>query len=144
MLIKVAGVTFEGRQELLKEIYAVYLRLTTHDPQLSAKLQPEPANKYDPNAIKVLVKYRGAFVHVGYVPKEMAAILKDNLKGTWAKVDFMGTEPSKGMIGLRIKVWFSEPNLQMEKEHVDSSLISEKEIAVAGISGDVGRRMLEI
>ena len=35
-------------------------------------LQPEPDNKYDPNAIKILVEG----IHIGYVPKEKCASVK--------------------------------------------------------------------
>lgn len=31
---------------------------------------PEPTNQYDPNAIKVFIKYEEEPIHIGYVPKE--------------------------------------------------------------------------
>lgn len=39
----------------------------------SVELIPEPENKYDPNAIKVMVDE----IHVGYVPKQITSFVKD-------------------------------------------------------------------
>lgn len=57
--IKVAGVTFQGRQETVA-------KLSEGDP---LTLEREPDNPYDPNAIKVLTEHG----EVGYVPREYAA-----------------------------------------------------------------------
>ncbi len=60
--LKVAGVTFEGRQEILKGLMGA--------PRL-AKLIPEPDNKYDPNAIAVETNGQ----KIGYIPRAVACDL---------------------------------------------------------------------
>jgi HIRAN domain len=44
-------------------------------------LEPEPTNRHDPNAIKVIGFYKGWFfthrVHLGYVPAEMAKVVAE-------------------------------------------------------------------
>lgn len=52
-----------------KAVYAYYF------PKLEATLQPEPDNKHDPNAIKVLV--RG--IHVGYIGRTDCPAIKTML-----------------------------------------------------------------
>lgn len=39
-------------------------------------IEPEPENKYDPNALKVLVSDSGAWRMAGYVDSDAAALLK--------------------------------------------------------------------
>jgi len=63
----VAGVMFEGRQEVLEELVGdevVYLK-------------PEPENQYDPNAVAVWIKYPPEAstndAKIGYVPKAQAS-----------------------------------------------------------------------
>ncbi|MBQ4479137.1 MAG: HIRAN domain-containing protein [Victivallales bacterium] len=60
--LKVAGVTFEGRQEILKGMMGA--------PRL-ARLVREPDNKYDPNAIAVVANGQ----KIGYIPKAIAGDL---------------------------------------------------------------------
>lgn len=72
LIIKVAGVTFEGRQ-------AKIARLTGFEP---VQLVPEPTNQYDANAIAVHVATANeGIVHVGYVPRELAAELAELMQG---------------------------------------------------------------
>ena len=61
--VTVAGVTFEGRQTFVR-------RLT---PTSVIQLEADPANPYDPNAIKVIADGN----HVGFVPRELAAVLNE-------------------------------------------------------------------
>lgn len=76
---KVAGVSFEGRQQTIEDLNgdeAVYLQL-------------EPTNKFDPNAIAVWVRYPKPNdptiilndAHIGYVPSgltgEIARMMKE-------------------------------------------------------------------
>ncbi len=69
---KVSGVTFDGRQALIAQ-------LTGHEP---CRLVPEPFNKFDPNAIGVMVaSERGEIWHIGYIPKEIAAEISPYLDG---------------------------------------------------------------
>jgi hypothetical protein len=59
--IKVAGVTFEGRQKLL-----------ANTPKHAIiQLIPEPTNRYDVNAIKVVANGN----HIGYIPSDYAEII---------------------------------------------------------------------
>lgn len=69
---KVAGVTFEYRQETIGQ-------LSGREP---VRLEPEPDNKYDPNAIKVMVAVDVGDVQcIGYVPKDLAKTIAPHLDG---------------------------------------------------------------
>lgn len=70
--IRVAGVTAENRQKILKALYNHPMLNSTH---LSFDLVPEPDNQYDPNAVAV---YIGKKYVVGYVPK--GNILQEKVK----------------------------------------------------------------
>lgn len=69
--VRVAGVTFEGRQDILRE-------LTGNEP---VGLQPEPENQYDPDAVAVYVTFKGEVLKIGYVPKQIAKIIAPLLEG---------------------------------------------------------------
>ncbi len=62
VVTKVAGVTFGNRQSIIKKI-------KVGDP---VDLVPEPRNKDDPNAVKVV--WHGK--HIGYLPATVAAVQK--------------------------------------------------------------------
>lgn len=68
---RVSGVTYEGRQDKIPQ-------LLLSDP---VRLEPEPTNPYDPNAIKVLIAHAGEIWHMGYVPKELAKTIAPHLEG---------------------------------------------------------------
>lgn len=68
---KVAGVTFDGRQALIA-------RISPNDP---CRLQPEPENPYDSNAIAVHVAHAGEVWHIGFIPREIAAKIAPYLEG---------------------------------------------------------------
>lgn len=68
---RVVGVTFENRQALVAQ-------LSTTDP---CRLQPEPDNVYDKNALAVHVAHGGEVWHIGFVPKELAAEIAPYLDG---------------------------------------------------------------
>lgn len=72
---KVAGVTFNGRQEMIERLHGTEL----------CRLEPEPENLYDPNAIAVKIamppEAGGDILHVGYIPKELAAEIAPHLEG---------------------------------------------------------------
>ncbi len=71
-MVKIAGVTFEGRQEILSGLFdAQESSAQGHGPMLAATLEREPQNQFDSNAIKVVVDGK----HIGYVPKYLAAKL---------------------------------------------------------------------
>lgn len=44
-----------------------------HDPVV---FEPEPTNKHDPNAIKVMVIRGSRLLHIGYVPKELTSYIR--------------------------------------------------------------------
>ena len=69
--VKVAGVTFEGRQEYLKALLG-------DEP---VKIVPEPDNKFDPNALAVHIAVNGSVLHCGYIPKDLAAEIAPLLDG---------------------------------------------------------------
>ena len=68
----VSGVTYENRQQLISSI------VRRHGPEGSRNilLTPEPENKHDPNAVRVVFEGIGV---VGYVPKERAIDIADVL-----------------------------------------------------------------
>lgn len=68
---RVAGVTFEGRQALIEQ-------LTTSDP---CRIVPEPDNQFDENALAVQVSHGGNVWKIGYIPRDVAAIIAPFLDG---------------------------------------------------------------
>lgn len=58
----VVGVTFEGRQEVLKEVAK----------ETEVKLERERRNPYDFFAVRVMVKINGSWQQAGYLPKKMS------------------------------------------------------------------------
>lgn len=56
------------------------------DPTFEVWLEREPHNKFDSNAIKVMVNYNGDAHHIGYVPKtdnsELAAAMDEGRQFT--------------------------------------------------------------
>jgi hypothetical protein len=83
ILCKVAGVTFEGRQEIINLMVGNEV----------AMLIPEPDNKYDPNAIAVWIAFPPESgyekAQIGYLPKQVAEQVAPMLDGekTQCKVD---------------------------------------------------------
>lgn len=81
--VRVTGVSFDGRQEYIAQ-------LTGNEP---CRLEPEPENKFDPNAIAVKVARQinaeqesgpgsdRVIWHIGYLPKEIAAQVAPHLDG---------------------------------------------------------------
>lgn len=68
--VGVAGVTFEGRQDVLMQLFIMQEAGTP----LSGLLEREPGDAYDPNAVKVYIESLGRH-HIGYIPKALAARL---------------------------------------------------------------------
>lgn len=102
---KVAGVTFEGRQEYIA-------KLRGNEP---CRIVPEPENPYDPNALAVHVACEGRVYHVGYVPAIMAALVAPYLEGEALMVKIAeitgGFETRDGdtaALGLRIRIELPE------------------------------------
>ena len=67
---KVAGVTFDGRQELLQLISSF------NPANVSISLKREPNNSYDKNAVAVWVSVTGKLnCKIGYLPKTVAYVI---------------------------------------------------------------------
>ena len=64
--IKVVGVMFEGRQELLEELYDISAK------EIIVVLRREPSNTYDKNAIKVVLIHEKSEFEVGYISADNA------------------------------------------------------------------------
>lgn len=102
---KVAGVTYENRQEHLARLHG----------NEAVRLLPEPTNKYDANAIAVQIamppEAGGEVLHCGYVPKEIAAQIAPLMEGEAFMCEIEditgGFELSDGTtaaLGLRLKI----------------------------------------
>jgi len=100
---RVVGVKFEGRQGILR-------RLATKDApsernfftRKEAKLERDPDNEHDSNAIKVIVSGR----QIGFVPSSIAEALAPRMdRGKRAEVDRLKIDVYDGTwyVDLRIK-----------------------------------------
>lgn len=71
VLARVAGVTFEGRQDYLASM----------DPRTAVKLERDRRNPYDFNAVKVLANMgnNDGWVHVGFIPSTMSKLVSKSL-----------------------------------------------------------------
>lgn len=103
--VGVAGVTFEDRQAILESLHG----WQEEGMAPSAALAREPNNRYDPNAIMVLVLGE----HVGYVPKALAAKLAPRMDAgeavTAVAVRILrGGDPAKPGYGARVDVEIEE------------------------------------
>lgn len=65
---RVAGVTFENRQTLLR-------RLTAYKTKEVFLFLEREINPHDPNALRVMVTVHKGTACIGYVPRELAAVL---------------------------------------------------------------------
>lgn len=68
---KVVGVTHDNRQ-------AIIAKLKGNEP---CRIEPEPSNPYDPNALAVKVATPDGIQHVGYIPRDLAARIAPLLDG---------------------------------------------------------------
>lgn len=75
--VKVAGVTYENRQ-------AILAGLAGGEP---CQIVPEPDNPYDKNALAVHVATSAGVVHIGYIPKSIAAEIAPYLEGETVMCD---------------------------------------------------------
>jgi len=102
IVCRVAGVTFDGRQEIISQ-------LKGNEP---CRISPEPSNKFDPNALAVHVAMAdGKVEHVGFVPRDLAAQIAPFLEGEAVMCKLLeivgGFETHDGEIaalGLRIRI----------------------------------------
>jgi len=75
--VKVAGVTFEGRQAVLAWMDGYRDWFETWG---AIHLLPEPTNEYDPNAIQVLAVCAGGTQQCGYVPRDKTKAVHELLQ----------------------------------------------------------------
>jgi len=68
-IIKLSGVTFEGRQEIISKL------------KLDEKiyLKRNPLNEYDKYAIKVFTRYEEKNIQIGWIPKSIAKIISPEI-----------------------------------------------------------------
>ncbi len=107
--IAVVGVTFEGRQEILRNIYEKQERSraeTGVSPVVSGCLVRQPDNPYDKNAIAVeLTKEQ-----IGFIPAPLAARLAPRIDAgeayrvVDARIIKGGSSKDKPVFGVRIVV----------------------------------------
>lgn len=71
--LKVAGVTFENRQEIIAQLSGGE----------SVQFRPEPENAFDRNAIAIYVAGDGinSAKHIGYVPRVLASEIAPYMEG---------------------------------------------------------------
>ena len=69
VIARVAGVTFEGRQDHLAEM----------GPRTGVKLERDRRNPYDFNAVKVLARLDSDWVHVGFIPSTMSKLVSKSI-----------------------------------------------------------------
>jgi hypothetical protein len=102
LVTRVAGTTYNDRQSILA-------RLSGKEP---VRIQPEPDNPHDKNALAVLVALPdGTIAHCGYVPKDLASQIAPWLEGEAMMSRILeivgGFEMSDGdlaALGLRIEI----------------------------------------
>ena len=98
VIVKVAGVTFENRQEILERFYRDWNEGSVFD----VSLVPEEDNEFDKNAIGVWLEVSGKKEKVGYVPRDCNADLKAALgEMKCCHLNTIGVS-QKGTIGLTI------------------------------------------
>lgn len=112
---KVAGVTFEGRQAYLAKI-------RTSDP---CRIEPEPMNQYDPNALAVKVSHDGEILHVGYIPKLQAGLMAQFLDCETLTVrikeitgGFQKEDGSTASLGMELEIEYPPLESQLSDEQL--------------------------
>lgn len=66
-VLNIVGVTFENRQEVLKDFYDNIYKVGSKNP---VQLLLEDNNQYDKNAIVVALEIRGELKPIGYISKD--------------------------------------------------------------------------
>ncbi len=98
---RVNGVTFEGRQEVLKELDE-FVSQQIGDAELMLKADED--NEYDKNAVAVYVNL-GKWKQAGFVPKDGAEVIKKLIKhdgyDSSFKLDWV-SKGNKGNYGMQI------------------------------------------
>lgn len=76
--VYLSGVTFGDRQKNIKKLFDMVL----NPVDCELKVSREPHNKWDSNAIKILMKFKKEgekFVDVGFIPKEIAKVIVEDM-----------------------------------------------------------------
>ncbi|GBF97114.1 hypothetical protein Rsub_10125 [Raphidocelis subcapitata] len=98
-ILPVAGVTFEGRQDLLKA-------LTLRQAVLAVR---EPDNAYDPNAVRLET---AAGEKLGYVPRTLTGLFK--LEVSTGHVESVGPTADNERLGARVRLWPTLPAVTLD------------------------------
>lgn len=96
---QIAGVTFEGRQEVLEKLNQEYHEIGF---RRFVSLIPDPTNKYDADAVRVEVDIDGTKYQLGFVPKLINKTILELIKADkikWAKLSDIGRVQEKGVLG---------------------------------------------
>ncbi|BDA42597.1 hypothetical protein COCOBI_03-4900 [Coccomyxa sp. Obi] len=110
--LRIAGVTFEGRQELIAKL----------QPDQALMLQKDPSNEYDPNAIKVMTLSGSV---LGFVPRELTGrFLYDT---TFGHAYHIGQVPDKGTWGALVAIRPQLPPLTVDA--FPDSLVSKSNLS---------------
>lgn len=138
IVFRVAGVTFEGRQDVIGQMVG----------SEAMRLIPEPNNPYDENAIGVWVAFpkhhnmAGAVKQVGYVPKDDALFilaLTDGEEVMASVKEIVGgfelPDGSQAAWGLRVRVELPEPPAEQVTEGV---LMTPDEFAIMSAIKNMG------
>lgn len=104
---KVVGVTFQGRQQIIKQLYKRH----SNKEEIECELVLQSDNKFDRNAISVNVFHNGDFYKIGFISKEE----KDELKKDFEKIE--KTEINKISYYQERNVYCVVINVCFEKEN---------------------------
>lgn len=101
---KVMGVAHKLERQ--KHLEAAFIKMNEENVVIKAKIQPEPDNMYDANAIAVLIDYGLGYKQVGYISQDLtkfvhsvlnrgrlqhASVYNIKFRTTWAKAGFYMT-----------------------------------------------------
>lgn len=109
IVTKVAGVTHDGRQDTIA-------LMTGHEP---CRIQPEPTNPYDANALAVWAATADGLKHVGYVPRDLAAQVAPYLDGEQIMVTIFEITGGFGdfpIYGLRIRIELPDEEITIYRD----------------------------
>lgn len=103
---KVAGVTFQGRQEIISSLYKITKE--TED-QMQCHLMLQTDNEYDKNAISVNVFYNNEFVKIGYISREENYKLKKEFQKVYKSViGLVSYFQEKNLYSVMVSVYFDQ------------------------------------
>ena len=104
MKVRVAGTTFENRQERLQ------LLRQFHQNDLTVTLEREPDNEFDNNAIQIIVHIKPISCRtvIGYLPKELARelskVIDIGIQVKASLIQIIGGYSYKEMLGALIDI----------------------------------------